>query len=147
MSLMSTVFAKPVSENKSAASLLVIRIGIAFTFFWAGYGKASDPAGFGMMLQNMAGIQPEMATSMALMIGILEIISGALVLSGLLTRLAAIFQTAILIGSMVMFGFDFTTGPAIWKDPAILGVAIGLVIYGSGKFGIDFLISKKVKTK
>ncbi|MEK0335984.1 MAG: DoxX family protein [Nitrosopumilus sp.] len=144
---MLTVFAKPVSENKSAASLLVIRIGIAFTFFWAGYGKASDPAGFGMMLQNMAGIQPEMATSMALMIGILEIISGALVLSGLLTRPAAIFQTAILIGSMVMFGFDFTTGPAIWKDPAILGVAIGLVIYGSGKFGIDFLISKKVKTK
>ena len=147
MSLMSTVFAKPVSENKSAASLLVIRIGIAFTFFWAGYGKTSDPAGFGMMLQNMAGIQPEMATSMALMIGILEIISGALVLSGLLTRPAAIFQTAILIGSMAMFGFDFTTGPAIWKDPAILGVAIGLVIYGSGKFGIDFLISKKVKTK
>ncbi len=144
---MSTVFAKPVSENKSAASLLVIRIGIAFTFFWAGYGKASDPAGFGMMLQNMAGIQPEMATSMALMIGILEITSGALVLSGLLTRPAAIFQTAILIGSMVMFGFDFTTGPAIWKDPAILGVAIGLVIYGSGKFGIDFLISKKVKIK
>jgi len=144
---MSTVFAKPVSENKSAASLLVIRIGIAFTFFWAGYGKASDPAGFGMMLNNMVGIQPEMATSMALMIGILEITSGALVLSGLLTRPAAIFQTAILIGSMVMFGFDFTTGPAIWKDPAILGVAIGLVIYGSGKFGIDFLISKKVKTK
>jgi len=144
---MSIIFAKPVSENKSAASLLVIRIGIAFTFFWAGYGKASDPAGFGMMLQNMAGIQPEMATSMALMIGILEITSGALVLSGLLTRPAAIFQTAILVGSMVMFGFDFTTGPAIWKDPAILGVAIGLVIYGSGKFGIDFLISKKVKTK
>ncbi len=144
---MSTVFAKPVSENKSAASLLVIRMGIAFTFFWAGYGKASDPAGFGMMLQNMVGIQPEMATSMALMIGVLEITSGALVLSGLLTRPAAIFQTAILIGSMVMFGFDFTTGPAIWKDPAILGVAIGLVIYGSGKFGIDFLISKNVKTK
>jgi uncharacterized membrane protein YphA (DoxX/SURF4 family) len=144
---MSTVFAKPVSENKSAASLLVIRIGMAFAFFWAGYGKASDPAGFGMMLQNMAGIQPEMATSMALMIGILEIISGALVLSGLLTRPAAIFQTAILIGAMVMFGFDFTTGPAIWKDPTMLGVAIGLVIYGSGKFGIDFLISNKIKTK
>jgi hypothetical protein len=46
---------------------------------------------------------------------------------------------------MVMFGFDFTTGPAIWKDPTMLGVAIGLVIYGSGKFGIDFLISKKSK--
>ncbi|MDA1346468.1 MAG: DoxX family protein [Crenarchaeota archaeon] len=89
---MSTVFAKLNSENKSAASLLVIRIGMAFAFFWAGYGKVIDPAGFGMMLQNMAGIQPEMTTGMAMMIGILEITSGALVLSGLLTRPAAIFQ-------------------------------------------------------
>jgi len=144
---MSTVFVKSISENKSAASLLVIRIGMAFAFLWAGYGKASDPAGFGMMLQNMAGIQPEMATSMAMMIGILEIVSGVLVLSGLLTRPAAIFQTIILIGAMIMFGFDFTTGPAIWKDPTMLGVAIGLTIYGSGKFGIDSLISKRLGKK
>lgn len=144
---MSTVFAKLNSENKSAASLLVIRIGMAFAFFWAGYGKVIDPAGFGMMLQNMAGIQPEMTTGMAMMIGILEITSGALVLSGLLTRPAAIFQTIILIGAMIMFGFDFTTGPAIWKDPTMLGVAIGLTIYGSGKFGIDSLISKRLGKK
>ena len=144
---MSIVFAKPVSENKSAASLLVIRIGMSFAFFWAGYGKVSEPAGFGMMMQNMVGIQPEMATSMAMMIGILEIVSGALVLSGLLTRPAAIFQTIILIGAMVIFGFDFTTGPAIWKDPTMLGVAIGLAIYGSGKFGIDSLISNKLGKK
>jgi len=144
---MSIVFAKPNSENKSAISLLIIRIGISFAFFWAGYGKVTDPAGFGMMLQNMAGIQPEMATSMAMMIGILEIVSGALVLSGLLTRPAAIFQIIVLIGAMVMFGFDFTAGPGIWKDPTILGVAIGLTIYGSGKFGIDSLISKRLGKK
>jgi uncharacterized membrane protein YphA (DoxX/SURF4 family) len=48
---------------------------------------------------------------------------------------------------MVMFGFDFTTGPGIWKDPTILGVAIGLAIYGSGKIGIDTLISNRLKSK
>ena len=143
---MSLVFAKPISENKSAVSLLAIRIGMAFAFFWAGSGKVADPAGFGMMMQNMVGIQPEMATSMAMLIGLLEIASGILVLTGFLTRPAAIFQVIILIGAMVMFGFDFTTGPAIWKDPAILGVAIGLAIYGSGKFGIDTLISRKMLT-
>ena len=144
---MSIVFAKPVSENKSAASLLVIRIGMSFAFFWACYGKVSDPAGFGMMLQNMAGIQLEMAGSMAMMMGILELVSGALVLLGLLTRPAAIFQVIILVGAMIMFGFDFTAGPGIWKDPTILGVAIGLTIYGSGKFGIDSLISRKFGKK
>ena len=70
----------------------------------------------------------------------------AFVLIGFLTRPAAIFQVIILVGAMVMFGFEFTTGPSIWKDPAILGVAVGLSIYGSGKFGLDTLISRKFKS-
>lgn len=144
---MLTTFVKPVSENKSAISILIIRVGMAFAFFWAGYGKASDPAAFGMMLQNMASIPPEMATSMALIIGILELVSGMLILLGFLTRPAALFQVIILVGAMVMFGFDFTTGPAIWKDPTMLGVAIGLIIYGSGKFGIDKIISNKIQAQ
>jgi len=44
-----------------------------------------------------------------------------------------------------MFGFDFTNGPAIWKDPAILGIAICLLLSGSGKFGIDHIVSKRLK--
>lgn len=144
---MSTVFAKPVSETKTAISLLVIRIGIAFAFLWAGSGKVADPAGFGMMLQNMAGFESEMAVSMAMMIGVFELVSGIFVLIGFLTRPAAIFQMVILIGAMVMFGFDFTAGPGIWKDPTVLGVAIGLAIYGSGKFGIDTIISNKLRFK
>lgn len=144
---MSTVFAKPISENKIAISLLVIRVGIAFAFFWAGSGKVADPAGFGMMMQNMVGIEASMAVSMAMLIGVLELASGVFVLVGFLTRPAAIFQVIILIGAMVMFGFDFTTGPGIWKDPTILGVAIGLTIYGSGKIGLDTIISNKIKSK
>ena len=142
---MSLVFAPLSSEKIRAVSLLVIRIGISFAFLWASYGKITDPAGFGMMLQNMAGIDPTVSANVALMIGVLELISGIFVLFGFLTRPAVIFQIVILIGAMVMFGFDFTTGPAIWKDPTILGVAIGLLLYGSGKFGIDHLISKKLK--
>ena len=88
-----------------------------------------------------------MASSMAMLIGILEIVSGILILSGFLTRPAALFQVVILVGAMIMFGFDFTAGPGIWKDPTMLGVAICLVIYGSGKFGIDLLISNKLGKK
>jgi len=42
----------------------------------------------------------------------------------------------------VMFGFDFTMGPAIWKDPALIGITVMLLLYGSGKFGLDYRISK-----
>lgn len=144
---MSLVFSKPVSDNRAAASLLVIRIGMAFAFFWAGSGKVSNPAGFGMVLQNMAGIDPSMTSSISMMIGVLEIFSGVLILIGFLTRPASIFHVIVLVGAMVMFGFDFTTGPAIWKDPTMLSVAIGLVLYGSGKFGIDNIIAIRIDSR
>ncbi len=139
---MSLLFKTPPSENISAISALAIRIGIAFGFLWAGFGKVTNPEMVSQMLQQMVGFDSSMATNMTLMIGSAELLSGILVLIGLLTRPAAIFQIIILIGSMVMFGFDFTAGPAIWKDPALLGVAIMLLLYGSGKFGLDYRISK-----
>ena len=139
---MSLLFKTPPSENNSAISALAIRIGIAFGFLWAGFGKVTNPEMVSQMLQQMAGLDTSMAANMTLMIGSAELLSGILVLIGLLTRPAAIFQIIILIGSMVMFGFDFTAGPAIWKDPALLGVAIMLLLYGSGKFGLDYRISK-----
>jgi len=51
------------------------------------------------------------------------------------------------MGAQVMFGFDFTAGPAIWKDPTLLGVAILLLLYGSGKFSLDYRISKSKDIK
>lgn len=140
---MSLVFAQTTSEKTKAAGLFAIRVGIAFVFIWAGFGKVSDPAGFAMMLQNMVGIDPSISVNMANLIGVLELASGVLSLFGFLTRPSAVFQIVIILGAMVMFGFDFTTGPAVWKDPTILGVAIGLLIFGSGKFGVDYLISKR----
>jgi len=79
---------------------------------------------------------------MALLIGSLEILSGVLIWIGLITRIAAGYQLIVLVGAQVMFGFDFTMGPAIWKDPALIGIAIMLLLYGSGKFGLDYRISK-----
>ena len=136
------IFQTPPSKNLINVGLLAVRLGIGTGFLWAGINKVSDPAAFGMMLQNMAGIDPMMAPSMALLIGSLEILSGVLVWIGLITRVAAAFQLVVLVGAQFMFGFDFTMGPAIWKDPALIGIAIMLLLYGSGKFGLDYRISK-----
>jgi uncharacterized membrane protein YphA (DoxX/SURF4 family) len=140
---MSMIFKTPKSENLTSIGILFLRIGIAFGFFWASSGKISDPAGFGGMLNTMVGIDPLMATNMALMIGVFELLSGILVLIGLITRPAAIFQVAILIGALAMFGLDLSQGPGIWKDPALIGITLMLILSGSGKFGMDHLISKK----
>ncbi len=136
------LFQTPPSKNLINVGLLAVRLGLGAGFLWAGINKVIDPAAFGMMLQNMAGIDPMMAPTMALLIGSLETISGILIWIGLITRIAAGFQLVVLIGAQFMFGFDFTMGPAIWKDPALIGITIMLLLYGSGKFGLDYRISK-----
>jgi len=137
-----SIFQTPPTKNLINIGLLAVRLGLGAGFLWAGINKVSDPASFGMMLQNMAGIDPVMAPNMALLIGGLEILSGVLIWIGLITRIAAAYQLVVLIGALSMFGFDFTMGPAIWKDPALIGITIMLLLYGSGKFGLDYRISK-----
>ncbi len=102
------IFQTPPSKNLINVGLLAVRLGLGGGFLWAGINKVSDPAAFGMMLQNMAGIDPMMAPNMALLIGGLEILSGILIWIGLITRIAAVYQLIILIGAQLMFGFDFT---------------------------------------
>ncbi len=138
----TAILQTPPSKNLINVSLLAARLGLGAAFLWAGINKVADPAAFGMMLQNMAGIDPMMAPNMALLIGGLEILSGVLIWLGLITRIAAAYQLVVLVGAQLMFGFDFTMGPAIWKDPALIGIAIMLLLYGSGKFGLDYRISK-----
>jgi len=103
-----TIFQTPPSKNLINVGLLAVRLGLGAGFLWAGINKVSDPAAFGMMLQNMAGIDPMMAPNMALLIGSLEVLSGILIWIGLITRLAAAYQLVVLIGAQLMFGFDFT---------------------------------------
>lgn len=130
------------SEKLKDFGMPAARVGIALAFIWPGMNKVNNPAGIGQMLQSM-GIEPTMATQLAFSIGVFEILSGILIAVGLLTRPAAIYQIAILIGAQVMFGFDFTKGPAIWKDSGLLGIEILLLLYGAGRFSVDHLISNR----
>jgi len=72
---------------------------LGFIFIWAGFGKLSDPVGFGMMLQNMMGVNEQMSVMAASTIGSLEFLAGILLFIGLLIRPSAIFTLIILIGS------------------------------------------------
>ena len=123
--------------------LLAVRLGMAFGFIFPGVMKVSNPANLAQMMSQMMSMDLTMLTQLVFTIGVFEILSGILIAVGLITRAAAIFQIIILIGAQTMFGFDYTQGPAIWKDPSMLGVAILLLLYGSGRFSIDRLISGK----
>lgn len=127
--------------------ILAARIGMAFTFCWPGINKInnSESSTFGQWLLNTTGFDPTTAIQIVSGMGTLEVIFGILIGLGLLTRPSSIFMIIILISSQAMFGFIYTQGPAIWKDPGLLGLAILLLLSGSGKFSIDYLITNRNK--
>jgi len=103
----------------------------------------SESSNLGQYLINSIGFDPTTTIHIVTGMGSLEVIFGILIAIGLLTRPSAVFMTIILISSQAMFGFIYTQGPAIWKDPGLLGLAILLLLSGAGKFSIDYLISKR----
>ena len=132
----------PPSKNLINIGLLAVRLGMVFVFIYAGVDKVLDPESFGIFLQNWAGIDPIVGQNMALLIGGLEILSGVLIGIGLITRIASGYQLVVLVSALFLFGFNFILGPNIWKDPALIWIAIMLLLYGSGKFSLDHRISK-----
>jgi uncharacterized membrane protein YphA (DoxX/SURF4 family) len=137
-----SIFKTPARERLADVGILAARLGMGFAFIWPGLNKLGDPSGIGQMIQTM-GLESLMAIQLATLIGTLEIISGIFIALGFMTRPSAIFQIVILIGAQAIFGFNYTEGPAIWKDPGLLGLAILLLLTGGARFSVDHLISRK----
>ncbi len=114
-----SIFQTPASERLTDVGILAARLGMGFAFIWPGLNKLSDPSGIGQMIQTM-GLGPLVAVQLATLIGMLEIASGLFIAVGFMMRPSAIFQIVILIGAQAIFGFNYTEGPAIWKDPGFV---------------------------
>jgi len=121
--------------------MLVVRIGMSFPFIFAGLTHIMHPE-MAMALGVPGGIT---FTS----IGALEVITGIGILIGLLTRPSALFQALIMLTTIFVLAKGDVGNPnlpAVWKDPALLGVALMLLIIGPGKFSIDSKLSEPWKT-
>ncbi|HKM50144.1 MAG TPA: DoxX family protein [Candidatus Bathyarchaeia archaeon] len=122
-------------------AVLVMRIGMSFPFIFAGLNHIMHPE-MAMALGVPGGI-------IFASIGALEVISGIGILLGLLTRPSALFQALIMLTTIFVLAKGDVGNPnlpAVWKDPALLGVALMLLIIGAGKFSIDAKLSEPWKT-
>lgn len=64
-----------------------------------------------------------------------QLVGGVLILLGLVTRTAIIFELPILIGALFYSGAAFSTAQAL--AAVTLGLAIAFLFYGSGNFSVD----------
>ena len=142
-SMLSTFFNMKTTKF-SNASFFLARFGLAFVFAWQGYSMFTNPQQIADVLSQVAGITSGFALNVTMAVGAIEAIGGVLLLAGFLTRLVTFTQIILLIATGIVFGMDFVNGPSLWKDVGLLGLALMLFMLGSGKWSLDYLISRKV---
>ena len=132
------------SSKFSNLAFFLARFGLAFVFAWSGYSMFTNPQIVAEALSQATGTSLSFALDVTVAVGAIEAIGGILLLVGFLTRLVTFTQIIVLIGGAIVFGLDFVNGPTLWKDVGLLGLAIMVLVLGSGKWSLDYLISKKI---
>ena len=136
-------------SSKGELALLLVRLGMAFSFVFDGIVKLGPTKTMmADMFSKMMMLPMGAAETLTVTIGALEILSGILLVVGLLTKLAALLQVVIIVASiffLARLGVGDPNLPAVWKDPALLLLAIALIIRGAGKYSVDERIAQQRK--
>src|SRR5215217_4727587 len=154
-----STLAQKILTSKAPAATILVRIIVGGVFFTEGIQKFLFPEALGEGRFEKIGIPAPYAT--ASFVGIVEIVFGALLLLGLLTRFATIpliidISTAILTTKIPLL---FGTGPepngqgaqyGLWGmlhsgrvDFSMLLGLIFLLIVGAGGWSLDALLARK----
>ncbi len=136
----------PVWDKTGGLAWPLIRIATGAMLIPHGWPKivGGGVEGFAGGLAQM-GFQP--AYALAWYVGLLELVGGALLVVGLLTRLVAIQVVGFMaVAAFVVHwgnGFSWTNGG--FEYPLYWGlVALALVIGGGGRYSLDWLIGREV---
>lgn len=143
------MFQKILKTNHSKTTIL-IRLMVGSVFLSEGIQKFLFPAIRGAGRFEKIGLpSPEF---LGAFVGAFEILCGALILIGLLTRLASIPTLIIMLVAIATTKSEVLANDGFWAmmhgsrtDWAMLMGSLFLIIKGSGKFSVDWYIRNKKK--
>jgi putative oxidoreductase len=129
----------PLYEKLSQYGPLSIRILAGIAFISHGLPKLSNVTGTEHFFANSIGLP----ASMALPIGLLEVVGGIALLVGILTRIASILFILEMIGATItaklskgfVGGYEF--------DLLLMAIAISLLLTGPGRVSVEWNVLKR----
>lgn len=132
-----------------ALGILLVRLVVGFLFighgaqklfgWFGGYG----PKGTGGWMESI-GIKP--GVLMAVVVGLLELLGGALFAVGLFTPVAALFITATMLGAIVtVHGRNgvWATANGYEYHLVLIAAAVGIALIGAGDYSVDAILNMK----
>ena len=90
--------------------LLAFRLIVGGMFFASGFLKIGDPLAFAQNIKNFRIVSHEMAFMTALILPWIEILCGALLITGILRRPSALLVSCLLAGFIILVGVTMARG-------------------------------------
>ena len=113
---------------------VVLRAGVGFVFVSYGLTKLSrGPESFAGMLTGLGVAEP---TLFAWLVTTAELVGGALLIVGLLTRLVTLPLIATMVGAIILVKADLGM-PAAGIDITLLAGLVTLLLIGPGSLSLD----------
>jgi len=142
------IFLQRIISTGAPRSVVLVRLIVGLVFLSEGIQKFLYPAELGVGRFAKIGIpSPEF---MAPFVGVFEIVCGALIVAGLITRLAAIPMIVNMIVAISTTKIPILLDKGFWSmaheartDFAMLLGSIFLLILGAGMWSIDARLMKK----
>ena len=120
--------------DKRALGLLLLRLGLGGVFLWFGVDKFISPLNWiGWIPGWLSPLLPMSQYTFIYTLGVIEVITGVLVLVGYYTRIAAVVAGLQLLGIIISFGFN----DIMIRDMGLLFLAASIVLLGAGTFSLD----------
>jgi len=96
--------------NRNRILLFLLRLIVGGVFIWAGVLKIADPLGFAQSIKNYQVVSPTLAFLIAIVLPWVEVLSGALLIIGVLKRSSALLISLLLIGFIGLVALALARG-------------------------------------
>jgi len=138
--MLALVVMQMISEKKLAQyGPLPLRILAGITFIAHGLPKLINVASTEHFFANMIGLP----ASMALPIGLLEVVGGIAMLLGVLTRIASILFIIEMIGSTIVAKLSRGFVGGYELDLLLMAISISLLLTGPGRISLEWNVLKR----
>jgi putative oxidoreductase len=142
-------FVAAASYLQSPFLLLFVRVYWGWEFAEDGWGKIHN---LGKVTDYFASLNLPMPGQTALFVSVVELVGGVLLILGLLSRLTGLVLTVNMIVAFLSVEGDRAALFSVFTDPdkfsaatpyGFLFASLVILIFGPGKFSLDWLITRK----
>jgi putative oxidoreductase len=121
--------------NGRDLTLLGTRLVVAFIFLWHGVPKTVDPQ---MAMDKFVGFG--LPGILGPVVGVLEVVAGTLLVTGLLHRVASLALAVVIAGALATVQIPGGFSAGLERDLLILAATVLLAVHGPGQLNLTTVL-------